>query len=308
MTKPNTFIIGAPKSGTTSLVHYLGRHPGAFFCNPKEPGFFATDFPWLARRNALPTQDSYLHLFRNAGEASVVGEASTMYLSSEAAASNILGFNCDARFIVMLRNPVEVARAYHMQKLLVFQEDVPDFETAWKLQAARRRGEHIPANCPDPFMLQYGSIPRFGPQVERLLRTVPREAVLFVRYDDFKRDPGEVYRQALRFLRMPDDGRAEFPVMGPSRTHRFPMLARLFHSPPAPIRVPVTQLRRHLVRKRYPMIEKLKRRMYRQQQRQMPSLDLQQEMLEHFRPDVLALERLLGWNLQDWLTPPVAGR
>jgi uncharacterized protein YprB with RNaseH-like and TPR domain len=62
------------------------------------------------------------------------------------------------------------------------------------------------------------------------------------------------------------------------------------------------------VRKRYPVIEKLKRRMYRQQQRQMPSPELQQEMLEHFRPDVLALERLLGWNLQDWLTPPVAGR
>jgi hypothetical protein len=308
VTKPNTFIIGAPKSGTTSLVHYLKRHPDVFFSNLKEPGFWATDFPWLARRNALPTQDSYLELFRSAGQARVVGEASTMYLISETAASNIVEFNAQARLIVMLRNPVEVARAYHMQKLLVFQEDQADFESAWKLQAARQRGECVPANCPDALMLQYGSIPRFGVQVERLLQRVSRESILFVRYEDFKRDPRAVYRNVLRFLQLPDDDRDDFPVFGAARAHRFPLIGKLFHNPPALVRYPMRALHRHLVRKRYPLIEKLKRSLYRNQPRKTPSPELQAEMLEHFRPDVLALERLLGWNLQDWLRLPAAGR
>ena len=45
MTRPNFFIIGAPKSGTTAMAGYLGDHPGIHFCEPKEPCFFATDFP-----------------------------------------------------------------------------------------------------------------------------------------------------------------------------------------------------------------------------------------------------------------------
>ena len=41
MRQPNTFIIGAPKSGTTALASYLSAHPAAFVCNPKEPFFWA---------------------------------------------------------------------------------------------------------------------------------------------------------------------------------------------------------------------------------------------------------------------------
>jgi hypothetical protein len=304
MRQPNTFIVGAPKSGTTALVHYLGRHPNAFFCKLKEPGFWATDFPWLTKRNALPSVEHYLDLFRNAQQNhQIIGEASTMYLSSTQAAANIVNFNPQARFIVILRNPIEVAQAYHMQKLLVFQEDEPDFEAAWRLQPLRRQGLRVPANCPSPHMLQYGVIPQFGGQVRRLLECVPRDSIHFIRFEDFRSDPAGVYCNTLRFLNLDDDGRREFPVVAPSRAHRFSLIARLFHSPPSFIRGPVVQMQRHLIRKRYPVIEKLKRSMYRPQQRQLLSPQLRGEMIEHFMPEMRELEHLLGWDLRSWREP-----
>ena len=41
--KPNLFLIGAPKCGTTSLASYLSDHPQIFVSDPKEPHFFNTD-------------------------------------------------------------------------------------------------------------------------------------------------------------------------------------------------------------------------------------------------------------------------
>lgn len=302
MRTPNTFIVGAPKCGTTSMVRYLAQHPCVFFSNLKEPGYWATDYPWLAKRNALTCRDEYLRLFANAAEHhQIVGEASTMYLSSEHAAGNILEFEPSARFIAMLRNPIQVAQAYHMQKLLMFHEDVPDFETAWRLQTARRTGMHLPPNCPGALMLQYGAIPQFGPQVRRLLKIVPRDSVHFIRFDDLRSDPSSTYRALLRFLHLEDDGRREFPVAGPAREHRSRILGRLFHDPPELLREPVMSLRRHLVRQRYPIVEGLKRRMFKRRPRQAIHPAFHAELVEHFTPDVRELERLLGWQLQGWL-------
>jgi hypothetical protein len=89
---------------------YLGQHPAVFMSDPKEPAFWATDYPRLARVHSIPlaTRDDYLRLFRPARpDQSVVGEASTVYLSSASAVPNILSFNPAARFLVMLRNPID---------------------------------------------------------------------------------------------------------------------------------------------------------------------------------------------------------
>ena len=44
MKRPNLFIVGAPKSGTTSIYNYLKNHPEVFMSPIKEPHFFAKDF------------------------------------------------------------------------------------------------------------------------------------------------------------------------------------------------------------------------------------------------------------------------
>ncbi|MEO1020069.1 MAG: sulfotransferase [Pseudomonadota bacterium] len=44
MNKPTFFLIGAAKSGTTSLVHYLSQHPDLMISDPKEPKFFEAEY------------------------------------------------------------------------------------------------------------------------------------------------------------------------------------------------------------------------------------------------------------------------
>ncbi len=301
---PNTFILGAPKCGTTAMARYLGEHPGAFFSKLKEPGYWATDFAWLAERNGLGSLDDYLALFADAGdEQPVVGEASTMYLSSTTAVANILRVAPDAKFIAMLRDPVELAHAYHMQKLLMFHEDERDFEKAWRLQEVRRHGERVPANCPGPVMLQYGGIAALGRQVRGLLEVAPRERILFIRYEDFKADPAACYGRAIAFLGLPHDGRTTFPVVGPARDYRFPLIAKLFHDPPPLVRAPIRALRRHLILRRYPAVEALRQRMFKPRPRAGMDARLRAELVEHFAPEVRELERLLGWDLANWRSP-----
>ena len=66
MRKPNLFIIGAPKCGTTALSEYLREHPAVFVTQPKEPHFFSKDFPYYYSPGHA-TLDHYLRLYEDAG-------------------------------------------------------------------------------------------------------------------------------------------------------------------------------------------------------------------------------------------------
>jgi sulfotransferase family protein len=151
---PNFFILGAPKCGTTSLARWLGDHPNIFMAPQKEPHFFNTD-----DRRGVATLVEYEDLFRNAQREHVaVGEASVWYLSSSQAVRNILQYNPNARFIVMVRNPIEMAPALHGEMLISGLECIKDFSRAWNAQEERRQGLHLPALSWTQRRFLYGDI------------------------------------------------------------------------------------------------------------------------------------------------------
>ncbi|EIT69415.1 MULTISPECIES: sulfotransferase family protein [Hydrocarboniphaga] len=301
MHRPNTFIVGAPKCGTTALAQYLAEHPQVFFSDPKEPFFWSADYKGLADQHALGTLDDYLALFQKAGEQHrVVAEGSTNTLRSDCAVERIVAFDPRARFVAMLRDPVDVAHAFHMEQVYVLNEDEPDFETAWRMQDRRAQGHAIPRACRAPQFLQYGAIGRYGEQVENLLRHVSRDAVLFIRFEDFRDDPARIYRQTLAFLGLDDDRRSEFPVVNASHRHRSRLVASMVLDPPALLKVPVWRLRTHLRRARYPLIEKIKSHLRQPSRRAALTPELRAEMRAYFHDDLLKLERLLGWDLRSW--------
>lgn len=103
---PNLFIIGAMKSGTTSLHEYLNEHPDIFMSEVKEPGYFAEEL------NLDKGEDWYLSLFKGAGDAQIIGESSTHYSKYPAhknVAERIAGFSPDARLVYVMRDPIERA-------------------------------------------------------------------------------------------------------------------------------------------------------------------------------------------------------
>jgi hypothetical protein len=224
MKHPNFFIIGAPKCGTTALAAYLSEHPSVFVTNPKEPHHFNTDL----NHGSYKSDKDYRHLFVDVSDnVETIGDASVWYLYSDEAVPNILSQYPDAKFIVMLRNPVQMAYSLHEQMVFSNYEDVPSFIEAWALQERRRQGRDCPRTCPEPKLLQYKSACLLGYQYERLISRVDNEKLLTVFYDDFKENPGKVWKDLLKFLSVANDDRIDFPVINSAKKRRLHALKRV---------------------------------------------------------------------------------
>jgi len=230
MKKPNFFIVGAPKCGTTALSEYLRGHPNVFFSQPKEPHFFATDFP---NKRIIATFEEYIDLFHEVQPNHLrVGEGSVWYLYSREVVQNIYEYNPEARLIVMLRNPVDLVHSLHSQLLLSIDEDEKNFERAWNLQELRKSGKRIPKKCRTPAFLQYRDVGKLGAQIERLLEVFPKEQVKVILFEDFVANTKAVYEDVLSFLGLDSDGRKLFPRINENKQYRMRLLGQFTQCPP----------------------------------------------------------------------------
>jgi hypothetical protein len=132
MALPNLLIVGAAKSGTTSLHNYLNQHPDIFMCSPKEPHFLINKEIGEQRihKGIIDFKD-YESLFNEKAHLKYRGESSVMYLSfPEIAIKNIKHYlDDDIKIIIMLRNPVDRAysgyqhvKRYNMMENLSFED------------------------------------------------------------------------------------------------------------------------------------------------------------------------------------------
>jgi hypothetical protein len=125
MCRPNFFLIGAMKSGTTYLNKLLGAHPSIFMCRPEEPSYFVDPsqleqlWPYMWDQGFWRSREHYLRLFESAGDAPIVGEASTNYTKLPLVSGvpeKIREFNPNAHFIYIMRDPTErtISHYWHM--------------------------------------------------------------------------------------------------------------------------------------------------------------------------------------------------
>ena len=229
---PDFFIVGAPRCGTTALSRYLSKHPQVCFSKPKEPHFFTLAEP---QHNGVDLLKDYLHRFfphYNPQRHKVLGEGSVSYLYSPEAIRRILTINPRAKFIVSVRNPIDMVRSYHARMIYTLDEDVQDLAQAWALQAERAQGRRLPKSCRDRRMLQYREIGAMGQNVKRLFEIAGRERCKIVLFDDLIADPRKTYCELLAFLGLDDDGRTYFSQKRRTRRFRHPLLQRLVVRPP----------------------------------------------------------------------------
>ena len=297
--KPDFFIVGAARCGTTALFRYLAAHPAVFMPELKEPNYFCTDVQWHG--DYVATLTEYEALFSTAPPHALTGEASVFYLYSKVAIGQIMAHNANAKIIVMLRNPVEAARSMHAYQWENELEDVGDFEQAWRLQKPRLEGQHLPPRSPSPQGLQYGAFYCYAPQVRRLLGQAPRTQCLFLLFEEFFTEPSRQFARVLEFLGLPPDpARTAFPIVNRTNGMRSARLDRLLrHPPPAllPLRraahalgfhpLHALQLLNRVAGERPPLREAFRA-----------------ELDEYFSGDVAELEQLLGRAL--WSSLPAA--
>ncbi|HEX8366341.1 MAG TPA: sulfotransferase [Allosphingosinicella sp.] len=294
---PEFFIAGAQKCGTTALYSYLRTHPRIALSVRKEPYFWSTD---LHPRGAVTDADEYARLWEGAPADALRGEATPAYIRSAVAIPNILRERPDARFILLIRNPVAMAASLHAQLVYSQDEDEPYFEKAWRLQAARRGGQHLPPRCSDPTKLQYERVCALGDQLERFTELVPEANRLVLFSEDMAADPRAAYQRTLAFLGLPDDGRRAFERVNENWNQRSRRLTRFHRRLPQRLGRLYGPLRALAARFGVRPTAMVRRLNFAQGPRRRLDPRFDAELVATFRPQVLKIEALTGRDLSHW--------
>ncbi len=300
---PDFFIVGAPRCGTTALSTYLAQHPRIGFSRPKETQFFCTDLPGI-RFHTADTQEYLKLCFGHcAGENCLaIGEGSVWNLYSKDALANILRFNPQARFLVMVRNPIDLCIALYEKRREMLQEDQPSFEQAWRLEEERQQGQNIPTFFRKEFGVPgYRDVASLGEQVERAFSLIPPRQRLLIVFDDFIADVAAAYAQVLGFLGVPHDGRKEFPRINEGQKIRHPRLWALVWGTMLrahPLLDPVKRILKVSTLDIYPRLSRLF--LGRRSERPTISEALRAEMRTYFDQDIKRLSAATGRDLTAW--------
>ncbi len=298
--KPNFFIVGAPKCGTTALSEYLRTHPNVFVPPHKEPGYFSDD----VEPSQYAREEEYLALFAGASpEQKVVTDASTKYLHSQVALQRIKEFQPAAKLLVMLRRPSDLVYAFHSQMLRNGLESEWDFKKAWSMQAARATGKKLPLGAQKrSALLQYKWIGSLGTQVQRVFQLFDRSQVHFIFFDDFVSEPRREYLGLIDFLRIPDDGREQFPKANENVRFKSRAIARIPRAIRAALLPQMKAVKKLTGVRKFGIIQTLDRINAKPLPRPLMQQDFQEYLNELFSDEVRLLEDLLERDLSSWRT------
>jgi hypothetical protein len=108
------------------------------------------------------------------------------------------------RSIMLLRDLVDLAYAYHVAQVFNDNEDCNDFYAAWKLQDERSKTGLYPKGCAESKILQYKSVISISSQLLKLFSDVQRDKVHIIFQEDMMVDTKGVYAKVLSFLGLPD--------------------------------------------------------------------------------------------------------
>jgi len=201
---PNFFIVGAARSGTTSLDRYLSQHPEIYMAPRKEVNFFTADhFPRTGlgddriNREVIRDKNQYTRLFAGVAEEKAIGESSVFYLCYPGTAERIAQTVPDAGIIMVLRDPADRAHSAYLHLLRNGREHL-GFEEALCLEEERRQKGYEP-------MWWYKELGLYYEQVKRYLDVFGRRQVKVLLYDELFANPMQTLRDVFVFLGVKKD-------------------------------------------------------------------------------------------------------
>jgi hypothetical protein len=194
MTLPTFAIVGAMKTGTTTLSEALAAHPEGFVPERKEVHFFEADRNW---RNGVGW---YEEIFAGAGDARAIGDATPLYMFYPQAVERMAQVIPDARLIACVRNPIDRAYSHYLHYFQRAARESRTFEQAVEDELSR------PAERPqvtegalegDPRYLAQG---RYAEQLVTLAEHFPREQIHVVLLEDLNERPQETFQAVCRHV------------------------------------------------------------------------------------------------------------
>ncbi|MBN1147698.1 MAG: sulfotransferase [Anaerolineales bacterium] len=296
MTMPNFLIIGAPKSGTTTLHYILDQHPEIYMSSIKEPGFFwaygeEIDLQGpsrlLLKHRIIRDFDDYVRLFDGVTTEKAIGESSASYMFHLRSPELIHQFIPHAKLIFILRQPADRAFSSYTQYLRDGVEPCSEFAEAVAQEKQGLRdhwtfGRH----------LQYGFYYR---ALQRYLNYFTRQQMHISLFEDLKNDPQGLLSDIFRFLGVSDDF-----VVDLSHQHnvsgviRNPLL-RFFWTRSNRLRAVFRPLTNQWMRHTFAEW------VFRSVDKPGFSQELRLDLIEYYRKDIELLQDFLHRDLSSWL-------
>jgi len=267
---PDFLVIGAMRSGTTSLYRYLGAHPDVFMA-PKELQFFTEHYG--------KGVDWYASQFSSAGGVHRLGEATADYLARESAMTRIATVLPGARLIATLRHPVDRAWSHHLL-LRARGREPRSFETAIDEEMAA-----IARSGPESAGVIYLSHGCYDIHLGRCLRLFPRSQLHVTVFERMTADFAATYRELCSHIGV---DKAFVPAnlgerVNPFVTFRSLPLRRLGQRLPSPLGRVVARLntRRNVAPPALPAA-------------------MRERLTEFYAPHIAATEEILGAGIVEW--------
>ena len=287
---PNFFVLGAMRTGTASLAHYLDQHPAICFTVPRDPNFYRKDE--LYERGI----GYYIHTFcQEMNGQPCRGEASPSYFAHP----HVVGPRLQAqykdyplKFVVLLRDPVSRAWSHYLSR--VHQGYEPrDFATALDQEIDNS----------SEFSVSYLAEGRYAQLLQEWQTYYPLNNFILLLSEDLAAAPLAQVQRTFDWLGVdattPVNVSMRLNLAGYSRGHR---IASFLNNPPAWLRMIGQRIwpdpwSRHRIRR------SLRNRFHRPY-RTLPSLDpnITTQLRSYYREDVLLLSKMLGRYLSHWLS------
>ena len=206
---PDFIIAGASKSGTSSIYHYLGRHPQVLLAHKKEIDFYWTNYKrgidWYLAH--FPTITDYPDF--------LTGEATPNYLRFPKVAQRIKDSFPQTKIIILLRNPADRAISWHYHKLNSGLSD-RNLTEAISMEIERLKtvseaeiintGFHDPDNIMSSLYIY---------KIKAWMEILGREQFLILKSEDFYQNPAESMAKVFTFLGLPDFKLDKYPQVNP---------------------------------------------------------------------------------------------
>ena len=299
MIMPNFLIIGAAKSGTTTLYEWLDRHPQIYMSPVKETNFFALENIKLDifkdtvhqgySKTFKTTITEYREQFTGVSNEVAIGEASPSYLYYPQAASRIKHYVPNVKLIAILRNPVERAYSNFVHHLRDNLETTTDFAEALKLEP-----ERISDNWWWGF--HYLNAGFYSVQLKRYLAQFDRGQIKIYLFEDLKNNPDATVKDLWQFLQV--DDRVKLPLGDRKNVTGIPknrffynfLTTKNIFKEPLKLIVPPS------IRDR--IVTTLKNKTL---QKPQLSPEIRSQLIEAYREEIEQLQSLIKRDLSGWL-------
>lgn len=197
MSVSNFFIVGAAKSGTSSLVNYFSQHPSIFFPSIKEPYYYVDGF-------GINSQAEYDRLYKKSCNYKIMGDASTGYLFEPGCAEKIKSDSPEAKILISLRNPIDMAFSLWRYMSMVGNE-ADSFECAIKQTDHRKTKDFIENAAAWPKNYLYMDRGKYFGQVNRYINVFGTDNVKVIIFEDWIKNIDHICIDLFNFLGVKSD-------------------------------------------------------------------------------------------------------